>query len=814
MSPLKPLEPEQIYRRCDPAAFSFETTAELDPPDEVLGQKRALEAIRFSVGMTRDGYNLYALGPPGLGKHTVVRRVIEEHAAGEPVPPDLCYVNNFADPQKPHALRLPPGRACRLKADMERMVQDLRAAIPAAFESDEYRSRKGAIEEDAKHQHEQALEGIQRDAETNDIALIRTPAGLGFAPKRDGEVIDPEAFQALAEEERNRIQKSIELLQEELQTALRGLPALVKESRRRVSDLNREITGFAAGHLIDELRTEYQGLDEVIAYLDAMRADIIENAEIFLPAEESVAAVAVPGQPPAQPAPHLPPAPSTGFERYTVNMLIDCGDRSGAPVIYEDHPTYQRLVGEIEHLSQMGALTTNFTLIKPGALHRANGGYLILDARELLQQPLSYDALKQSLRGRRVRIEAPGQVLSMVSTRGLEPEPVPLDVKIVIIGEPMLYYMLTQQDPEFGELFKVAADFEDRVEHSEDNAVLYARLIAGLARDAELKPLDRGAVARVIEHGARLAGDAERLSVRVESVADLLREADYWCGEEGKAVIDADDIQQAIDAQVRRANRMQERMEEEVTRGTILIDTDGAEVGQVNGLSVLQMGSFAFGKPTRITARVRLGKGEVIDIEREVELGGPLHSKGVMILSGYLGSRFAEDRPLSLSASLVFEQSYGGVDGDSASSTELYAILSALADAPIRQSLAVTGSVNQRGEVQAIGGVNEKIEGFFDLCKARGLNGDQGVMIPASNVKHLMLRSDVVAAAKAGKFRIYPIETIDQGIECLTGVPAGERNAEGVFPEGSINHRVEARLTDFAEKTRRFTWRGDGGDSP
>jgi predicted ATP-dependent protease len=378
----------------------------------------------------------------------------------------------------------------------------------------------------------------------------------------------------------------------------------------------------------------------------------------------------------------------------------------------------------------------------------------------------------------------------------------------------LLYYTLTQQDPEFGELFKVAADFEDQVERTDDNAMLYARLVAQRARETELKPLDRGAVARILEHGSRMVADAERLSVRVGAVTDLLREADYWCADDGDAVIGAGHVQQALDAQVRRANRTQERMAEQVTRGTILIDTDGAEIGQINGLAVLQLGSFGFGKATRITARVRLGKGEVIDIEREVELGGPLHSKGVLILSGFLGARFAEDRPLSLSVSLVFEQSYGGVDGDSASSTELYAILSALAGAPIRQGLAVTGSVNQRGEVQAIGGVNEKIEGFFDLCQARGLTGDQGVMIPASNVKHLMLRADIVAAAKAGQFHIYPIATIDQGIECLTGVAAGARGDDGQFPDGSINQLVEAKLASYTEALRRHSGRGEDKDQP
>ncbi|MEE2980982.1 MAG: ATP-binding protein, partial [Pseudomonadota bacterium] len=681
----------------------------------------------------------------------------------------------------------------------------LRAAIPAAFESDDYRSRKSAIEDKFKELHEHALEGVQSSARERDIALIRTPEGLGFAPMTGDKVIEPEAFQALPDADRKRLQKDVESLQEELQAVLVQLPALVKQSHQQIADLDREITRFATGHLIDDLQHKFDGLDDVRAYLDAVRKDVVENATIFLPRDEAgqPGAVATPGRtPPAQ--------PDAGMDRYAVNLLVDCSGRTGAPVIYEDHPTYQRLVGEIEHISQMGALTTNFTLIKPGALHRANGGTIIVDARKLLQQPLSYDALKQALQGRRIRIEAPGQALSMVSTRGLEPEPIPLDVKVVLIGEPTLYYTLTQQDPEFGELFKVAADFEDQVERTDDNAMLYAQMIAERAREADLKPLDRGVVARILEHGSRMAADAERLSVRVGSVTDLMREADYWCTENGAAVIKAGHVQQALDAQVRRANRMQERMAEQVTRGTILIDTDGAEVGQINGLSVLQLGSFGFGKPTRITARVRLGKGEVIDIEREVELGGPLHSKGVLILSGYLGARFAEDRPLSLAVSLVFEQSYGGVDGDSASSTELYAILSALSGVPIRQGLAVTGSVNQRGEVQAIGGVNEKIEGFFDLCQSRGLTGEQGVMIPAANVKHLMLRSDVVAAAMAGQFRIYPIATIDQGIACLTGVAAGERGEDGQFPDGTINQLVEAKLASFAAASRRHSSHDDG----
>lgn len=810
MDEVKALDPAKLSRRCEPGSFDFATTAELEDPDEVLGQKRALEAIRFAIGMKRDGYNLFALGPSGLGKHAVVRHVIEARAATAETPPDWCYVFNFDDSQKPRALRLPAGLGAKLKADMAQLLQDLHAAIPAAFKSDEYRTQRDTIETEVKQRHEQVITTIQQQARERGVALLRTHAGLGFAAMHDGEVIEPEAFESLPEAERIGIQETIASLQGSLQTALRELSGLVSHGRQRVRELNRDVTRYAAGHLIDELRESYGGVDDVIGYLDAVRRDVVENDETFAPSNVIMASTPPTGEATSA-APHQPPQ-EAGVERYGVNLLVDSGDVDGAPVIYEDHPTYQRLIGGIEHVARMGALITDFTLIKGGALHRANGGYLILDGRKLLQQPLAYDALKQALRGRRIRIENFVQAASLVSTRGLEPGPIPLDVKVIIIGEPALYYLLVQHDPDFGELFKVAADFEDRVEHNQDNALRYARMIAKMAREAALKPLDRGAVARVIEHGGRLASDSERLSVRIEGLADLLREADYWRAEAGAALIAADHVQRAIDAQIRRANRLQARLEEEVTRGNILIDTDGAAVGQVNGLAVYQLGHFAFGKASRITARVRLGKGEVIDIEREVELGGPLHSKGVLILAGYLGSRFATDQPLSLSASLVFEQSYGGVDGDSASSTELYAILSALADAPIKQGLAVTGSVNQNGEIQAIGGVNEKIEGFFDLCLARGLTGEQGVMIPAANVKNLMLRSDIVEAARDGRFHVYPIAHVDQGIERLTGIVAGARDDNGIFPDNTINQRVENRLTAFAGQVRRFSSRGEMAD--
>jgi lon-related putative ATP-dependent protease len=484
---------------------------------------------------------------------------------------------------------------------------------------------------------------------------------------------------------------------------------------------------------------------------------------------------------------------------------VDHSATQGAPVIYEDHPTHQNLVGKIEHLvSQMGALITDFTLIKSGALHRANGGYLVLEAHKVLQQPYAWEQLKRAVRSGEIRIESLQQIFGLISTVSLEPEPIPLEVKIVLVGERLLYYLLSAYDPDFAELFKVEVDFEEQMERSSESDWLYARLIGTLARKEGLRHFDRTAVARVIEHSARLVGDAEKLSTHMQSIADLLREADYWAGLAGHEVTSAGDVQQAIEAQIHRANRLPQRIQEEIQRETILIATQGKKVGQINGLSVMMLGNYAFGHPSRISARVWLGKGEVLDIEREVELGGPIHSKGVLILSGFLGARYGLERPLSLSASLVFEQSYSGVEGDSASSAELYALLSALAEAPLKQSLAVTGSVNQHGQVQAIGGVNEKIEGFFEVCRARGLTGEQGVLIPAANVKHLMLRQDVVEAVTAGQFHIYPVETIDQGLEILTDLPAGERDEAGNYPEDSLNWRVEARLAALADKWQAF----------
>lgn len=812
----QPLPPEALYTPCDPDDFPFATTAEIDPVEDVIGQDRAVAAVRFAIGMRHHGFNLFAMGPEGTGKYSLIRRFLELRAAGEPVPDDWGYVNNFDEPYRPCALRLPPGQAAPLAADMDRLVEELRAAIPAAFESDAYRARRAAIDQRFKKRHEEAFGGLQEKAQTQGIALIRTQAGLALAPVRDGEVLETQEFEKLPKEEQERRTRAMAELQKELEARLAKVPKWERAQRQEIRKLNREMTRHAVDHLIDEAKRPWADLPQVLDYLEAVRRDVVEKVRDFLSSEQAPEAAGQ-GRPPSK-------IEADPYRRYHVNVLVDntcpspAGDAegrakkgpasvdgrlAGAPVVYEDHPTLSNLIGRIEHLSEFGTLVTDFNLIKAGALHRANGGYLILDARKLLTQPFAWETLKRALRSRRLRIETPGEALGFPSTVTLEPEPIPLDVKVVLLGEPLLYYLLTEHDPEAGELFKVAADFDNRMDRSTGTALQYAKLIATLAQRENLKPLDRGAMARVVEHGARLAGDAEKLSTHMGSIVDLVREADFWAGEDGATVVGAAHVQRAVDARIHRADRVRERIQEEIRRGTLLVETDGERVGQINGLAVLQMHDFAFGRPTRISCRVRLGKGQVVDIEREVALGGPLHSKGVLILAAYLGTRFAREMPLSLSASLVFEQSYSGVDGDSASSAELYALLSALSGIPILQRWAVTGSVDQHGRVQAIGGVNEKIEGFFDVCRARGLTGRQGVLIPAANVKHLMLRRDVVEAATAGTFHVHAVETIDEGIEILTGIEAGEADAKGVFPIGSVNRAVVRGLERMARLDRK-----------
>lgn len=806
---IKPLSAEQLYTPCSTDGFDFKTTQDVKALDGVIGQARAVESIRFAIGMRHDGYNLFAFGPEGTGKSSTVRRFLEHEAESEALPSDWCYVNNFEDPHKPRALELPAGKACPLRDDMEQLVEELQGALPAAFESEDYTQRKEALEDELKKQHEGAFTKLQVRAEKSHIALVRTPMGLGLAPTKDGEVLNPQDFEALPKAEQKARQDALSELQQQLEDILTQIPKWEKEHRDKLRELNREVTQRAVGHLIEALEQKWQALSQVLTYLEQVRDDVMAHAADFLPSAEQQ------GQQSLVLAGQRQAAGAGSFRRYQVNVLVDNSERAlcaegaieglkGAPVVDEEHPTQPNLVGRVEHLSQMGTLVTDFNLIKPGALHRANGGYLILDARRVLTQPYAWESLKRSLRAGHIRIESPAESLGWVTTVSLEPEPIPLRVKVVLLGEAEIYYLLSMYDPDFKELFKVAADFADRMDRDSDGLNGYARLLAGQVERENLRHLDLSAVARVIEQGARVVEDAEKLTTHMASVVDLVREADYWAGVEGAKTISAKHVQEAINAKIYRSDRYRERLQEEIQRGTLLVETTGTKVGQINGLAVLQLDSFAFGRPSRISATVSLGKGDVIDIERQVELGGPLHSKGMMILESFLASRFGQDGPLALSARITFEQSYGGVDGDSASSTELYALLSAIADVPIKQSIAVTGSVDQMGRVQAIGGVNEKIEGYFDICQQRGLTGDEGVMIPATNVRHLMLRSDVVEAAKAGTFKIWPVETIDQGIEILTGQPAGEPDEKGVYPIGTVNRAVARRLRQMANKVHAF----------
>ena len=811
----KPLPTSALYTACNPDGFSFETTADIDPVEDVIGQDRAVEAVRFAIGMKHHGFNLFAMGPEGTGKYSLIRRFLELRAEREPVPDDWCYVNDFEEPHRPRAVRLPPGRGVPFRDAMNRLVEELRAALPAAFETETYRARRQSINDSLKKRQEEAFSSLHEVAAEQGITVVRTDAGLALAPVKDGEVLSPQDFKNLPEDEQARLKESMDSLQKQLEERLAEVPKWEAEHRQRVRELNREVTGCAVDHLIDAVRKDWGDFPQVQAHLGAVRNDVVEKVGDFLPQEPSSGDA----QASASAAAEVDP-----FRRYHVNVLVDntcapgdedaegvsqngsaCvdGELIGAPVVYEDHPTQPNLLGRIEHISAYGTLVTDFNLIKPGALHRANGGYLILDARKVLTQPYAWETLKRALRSRRVRIETPNQAAGLVSTVTLEPEPIPLDVKVVLLGEPSLYHLLTDSDPEAAELFKVVADFDNRMDRNDVSAGQYAKLIATLAGREDLRPLDRGAMARVVEYGARLADDAEKLTTHMGSIVDLVREADFWAREEGTEVVCAAQVQKAIDAKAHRAGRVRDRIQEEIRRGTLVVETEGERVGQINGLAVLQMHDFAFGRPSRISCRVRLGKGQVVDIEREVALGGPLHSKGVLILSSYLSSRYSKDRPLSLAASLVFEQSYSGVDGDSASSAELYTLLSALAEIPIRQGFAVTGSVDQHGRVQAIGGVNEKIEGFFDVCQVRGLTGEQGVLIPATNVKHLMLRADIVEAASKGDFRIFAVDTIDQGIEILTGVPAGEPGGDGEYPIGSVNRAVVNGLDRLSRRQRR-----------
>jgi lon-related putative ATP-dependent protease len=786
------LAPEDLRAVCDPATLPFRSTAELTPLERLVGQERAVGATAFGIGMKQAGYNLFVLGPPATGKTSTIRAMLAAAAAAVPPADDYCYVYNFADPYRPTALALPAGRARELRAEMERLADECKARLPGAFESEEFQRQKSAIVEGLHQRHHEEVQRLDDAARAEGFVVLRSQGSLALAFAPQGEPLTGEAFAALPRPEREAAEARGRLLEERVEATLRQLRQLERQGRQAHEKLLAETAAAVTRRLLLEVREHFAGLDAVQRYLDAVEADLVAHAGAFQGLEDGKPAL-----------PFLPP-PGEFLERYRVNVFVDRSGTTGAPVVLEENPTHGNLLGRIEHRVHLGTLVTDFTLIKAGALHQANGGYLILDARDVLRAFLAWEALKTALKTRSIRIEQPLEEYRLTAAAGLAPEPIPLAVKVVLIGTPMLYYLLHALDEDFRELFKVKVDFEESLPRTAEFELFYARFVAGVCRDEGLPPYGADAVAQLIEHGGRLVAHQRRLTSRLGELRDYVREAAFWGGQQGHAVIAAQDVRQAIGQRRYRANLVEERVGRDIAEGTLMIATDGRAVGQINGISVVTLGDHAFGRPARITARTCTGEPGVVDIERAAKLGGRVHSKGVMILTGFLAGRYAREHPLALSASIAFEQQYEEIDGDSAASAELYALLSSVADIPLAQGLAVTGSVNQRGEIQPVGGVNEKIEGFFDACIRQRLTGDQGVLIPEANVRHLMLREDVVQAVREGRFAVHAVATVDEGLALLSGRPAGERQADGRFPPESFNGAVEAALAAHVHRLREL----------
>ncbi|WP_438951523.1 Lon protease family protein [Porticoccus sp.] len=788
-----PLPAERLYRHCDPATLPFGDTTELEHLDNYYGQDRALDALRFGLGIRHEGYNIYVLGSSGMGKHEMLQDFLHQQTFDRPKPSDWCYVNNFGAPHQPKVLKLPCGLAQQLRKDMEQCVEDLLVTIPGVFQSAEYKARLNDITDAFNDQEQQAFSQLKEKAKARNIALLQTPTGYTLAPLLNDKIITSDEFEALNDDEKTVIEQNINELKEELKEVVQKMPMWVKSSREQFKKLNQAIVQNAVGQIFKELQNRYAEYADVIEFLALAKRDVIENVDAFREEEEHSS------------VPENLKTRVHEFPMYKVNVLVDNSGACTAPIVYENNPSLINLLGRVEHEAQYGTLTTDFTLIKGGALHRANGGYLLLDAIKVLTNPFAWDALKRALQSREARIESIDQLLSLVSTKSLEPEPVPLDIKVILLGDRTVYYLLQAYDPDFNLLFKVPADLSEELPRTDANTLGYARLIASLQHRKGIRPLNQSAVARVIEQGSRMLEDAEKLPLHLNLLTDLLCESDYFAEQANMEQIAAVHVQAAIDAASKRMDQFRERVQESILREIQLVDTRGEHIAQINGLSVYQLGEYVFGRPTRITAQARLGRGKVLDIEREVKLGGNIHSKAVLILSAFIANRYARNRPLPVSASLVFEQSYGGVEGDSASVAEITVLLSAIADIPIRQSLAVTGSINQHGQVQAIGGINQKIEGFYDICCARGLTGDQGVVMPAANTQHLMLEQRVIDAVSQGKFHIYAVSTIDEAVALLTGMSAGDADDQGEYPPDSVNGKVMSKIEAWIQTARKFS---------
>ncbi len=787
---IKKVPVEKLYYHCKPSDFPFETTEEIPPLQETIGQARALRALDFGLEIESHGFNIYILGESGTGKMTTIKTILEEKAKDEPVPDDLCYVYNFRDPDAPQALTLSTGTGISFKKDMEELINILQQEIPKVFESKEYEKLKTVIFDKFQKTQKDLFSALEKEVKEKDFSLRKTVSGLSLVPaKKTGEVMSEEEFGALVPSTRKKIEEIGKQLQEKLDDAIRTVRTEEKKVKEKLLELERQAALSSVGHLIEELKQKNQDNPPVMNYLHDVKEDILDHLDDFKPQEEQPAAIPMLKPPKAEPS----------FARYTVNVFINNRNTKGAPVVIERNPTYYNLFGRIEHKLQFGMAVTDFSMIKPGSLHIANGGYLVVDALDLLKNIFVYDALKRTIKDKEIRIEDVWEQYRLVSSLTLKPEAVPFNVKVVLVGSPQLYYLLYNMDEEYRELFKIKADFENRMDRDKNSLMKYAGFIRTKCTEKGLRPFDRAAVSKVAEYGSRLAEHQGKLSAKFSEIADLLREADHWAHSQKSKIVKLKHVEMAFEEKIYRCNKVEKKIHEAIREGTILMDTEGSVTGQINGLSILDLGDYRFGMPSRITCRTYAGKAGIVNIERETKMSGKIHEKAILILSAYLGEKYARKCPLSLTASLTFEQLYGGIEGDSATCAEIYALLSSISGVPIKQTLAITGSMNQHGDVQPIGGVNEKIEGFFEVCKLDKLNGAHGVIIPSANIKNLMLNKDVIKAVKNGKFNIYSIDNIEDGIEIFTGMPPGELQEDGNYPEGTLNFIVSQKLQEFAK---------------
>ncbi len=779
----------ELRHTCDPAEFPFQTTAELSLKDEVIGQTRAVKATEFGLSIKNHGYNIFVAGVPGTGRNTIVKSIVKRIALERPVPEDWCYINNFRDPDRPRAIKLPSGKGREFRRDVEKFIEFMQGEIPKVFESKEYEEQKSRIVEELEKTKEVLFNEAGMRALEFGFQLSITRTGIVKAPMWKGKPLEPQELEKLTPDQRHELEEHEKKVDSEIRDFLSKARLLDKEAHEKIHELNRKVAHFAMGHQLDDLREKYRVNPRIPEFFTKIEEDILGNLREFL------------GQ--TQESPFQIEGMDKGsfLERYKVNLIVDNAETRGGPVVEEANPTYNNLIGRIERKARFGAFYTNFTMIRSGSVLQSNGGYLVLNAIDVLRNPFSWDALKRIIKKNEVKVEDVYEFYGFASS-GIKPEPIPVSLKIIMVGSPWLYYLLYNYDEDFRELFKVKSDFDTQTKNISDEKMRYANFIGNMVKKDGLLPFDRSAVAGVVDHAVRLTEKKEKLSLRFSDLTDLVRESSYWATNAKSSVVAGEHVDKALDEKIYRSNLIDERIQELFTEGTIMVDTVGAVPGQVNGLSVYDIGDFSFGKPSRITSRVYLGKAGVIDIEREAKMSGRIYNKGVLILSGYLGGTFAQDKPLSLSASLAFEQSYGDIEGDSASAAELVAILSAIAEAPVKQNIAITGSINQKGEIQPIGGVNEKIEGFFAVCKNRGLTGDQGVIIPQLNVKNLMLKKEVVNAVKEGTFRIYGVKTVNDALEILTGLPAGERQTDWTYPQGTVNFLVSKRLLEMSKKQK------------